>query len=67
MRNRGEGEGDGTGDGVGEGIGGSTGGGFSGYDFNPQGLFDYATIDNYQAKKLAPYVDYIKQARGMLS
>ena len=30
-------------------------------------LFAYTTITPYQKKQLAPYVDYIKQARGMLS
>jgi hypothetical protein len=36
-------------------------------EFEPQWreLFKYTTLTPYQKKALAPYVDYIKQARGM--
>jgi hypothetical protein len=30
-------------------------------------LFKYTTLTPYQKKAIAPYVDYIAQARGMLS
>lgn len=34
---------------------------------DPQGLFDYININPQQAAQLTPYVDYVQQARGMLS
>jgi hypothetical protein len=30
-------------------------------------LFKYTTLTPYQKKAIAPYVDYIAQAKGMLS
>lgn len=49
---------------------GSSGGGMlSGGDFTPQWgeLFAYTPWSEVKGKAIAPYVDYIKQARGMLS
>jgi hypothetical protein len=39
----------------------------AGAAFEPQWseLFKYTTLTPYQKKTLAPYVDYIAQARGM--
>ena len=41
----------------------------SGGDYTPEWgeLFGYTTLTPYQKKALAPYVDYIKAGRGMLS
>ena len=71
----GNGEGDGQGDGEGDGSGDGTGLGAgmmaaaAGAAFKPQWseLFKYTTLTPYQKKAIAPYVDYIAQARGMLS
>jgi hypothetical protein len=69
----GEGSGEGEGEGEGDGSGGGAGTGMmaaaAGAAFEPQWseLFKYTTLTPYQKKALAPYVDYIAQARGMLS
>lgn len=72
----GSGTGDGTGDGSGEGDGNGSGTGTgmmaaaaAGAAFEPKWteLFKYTTLTPYQKKAIAPYVDYIAQARGMLS
>lgn len=65
----GEGEGDGEGDGSGDGTGLGAGlmAAAAGAAFEPKWgeLFKYTTLTPYQKKTLAPYVDYIAQARGM--
>ena len=70
----GGGEGEGEGDGEGDGNGSGTGAGMmaaaaAGAAFEPKWteLFKYTTLTPYQKKAIAPYVDYIAQARGMLS
>jgi len=62
----GTGEGDGSGDGIGIGVGGMMAAA-AGASFEPKWteLFKYTTLTPYQKKTLAPYVDYIAQARGM--
>jgi len=68
---KGDGEGDGEGDGSGDGTGLGAGmmAAAAGDAFEPQWseLFKYTTLTPYQKKAIAPYVDYIAQARGMLS
>ena len=41
----------------------------SGGDYTPQWgqLFGYTTLTPYQKEAVAPYVDYIEKARGMMS
>jgi hypothetical protein len=45
------------------------GGGTGGGSFTPKWseLFQYTTLTPYQKKQLAPYKDYVQQAKGMLS
>jgi hypothetical protein len=77
---QGDGEGDGSGDGTGMGAGMMAAA--AGAAFEPKWtelfkyttltpyqteLFKYTTLTPYQKKAIAPYVDYIAQARGMLS
>lgn len=65
----GEGEGSGEGDGNGTGMGAGMMAAAAGAAFEPKWteLFKYTTLTPYQKKAIAPYVDYIAQARGMLS
>ena len=70
----GEGDGDGDGDGEGDGDGSGTGAGMlaaaaAGAAFEPKWteLFKYTTLTPYQKKAMRPFVNYIAQARGMLS
>lgn len=65
----GEGEGSGEGDGNGTGLGAGMMAAAAGAAFEPKWteLFRYTTLTPYQKKAIAPYVDYIAQARGMLS
>ena len=63
----GSGEGEGDGEGDGNGLGAGLMAAAAGAAFEPQWnkLFKYTTLTPYQKKTLAPYVDYIAQARGM--
>ena len=65
----GTGAGEGTGEGDGDGIGLGTGlmAAAAGAAFEPKWteLFKYTTLTPYQKKTIAPYVDYIAQARQM--
>jgi len=61
----GEGEGDGSGDGVGLGAGMMAAAASAAFEPQWSELFKYTTLTPYQKKTLAPYVDYIAQARGM--
>ena len=63
----GSGEGDGSGDGTGLGAGMMAAAASAAFEPQWSELFKYTTLTPYQKKAIAPYVDYIAQARGMLS